>query len=199
MTIKTSDRLARQLDFLREADKMKQVLRRSLLMDGSRRENDAEHSWHLGLMALLLGEYAAPSDVDLFRVVRMVLIHDLVEIDAGDTYAYDAEGMKDKEERERAAASRIFGLLPPDQGQTLHALWEEFEAGESDEARFANALDRLQPVMANHATSGRSWTDHVVRADQVVGRCEPIVDGAPTLGEYALGLVEDARQNGILH
>lgn len=191
-------RLERQLSFIREADRLKQIERRSFLLDGSRRENVAEHSWHLGLMVLMLAEHAADPDLDVPRALKMVLIHDLVEIDAGDTYAYDEEAMSCKDERERVAAERIFGILPDDQAEALRALWEEFEAGETAEARFANAMDRLQPVLANHATRGRSWTGHQVRAEQVRARCEPIVDGAPTLGAYALDLVRDASRQGFL-
>src|SRR5262249_50705513 len=148
-----SDRLARQIAFIIEIDKAKQVLRQTLLMDGSRLENDAEHSWHLAVMALLLAEYAGEA-VDLLRVLKMVLIHDLVEIDAGDTFVYDVEALATRREREERAADRIFGLLPADVEEEFRALWEEFEAQATPEARFAAALDRLQPLLHNYHTGG---------------------------------------------
>lgn len=192
-----SDRLESQLAFVLEIDRLKTVLRRTTLVDGSRRENSAEHSWHIALMAVLLEEHAA-EEVDLGRVVRMLLVHDLVEIDAGDTFCYDPEANADKEERERCAAERIFGLLPADQGEELSALWEEFEARETAEARYANAVDRLQPMLHNLATEGCSWQKHDVGVEQVVERNAPIGEGAPILWEHARARLEEAVERGWL-
>jgi putative hydrolase of HD superfamily len=190
-------RLDAQIRFVIEIDKVKHVLRQTDLMDGSRRENDAEHSWHLAVMALLLAEYAA-GDIDLSRVARMVLIHDLVEIDAGDTFCYDEEGAKDKAEREQAAADRIFAVLPDDQAVELRALWDEFEARETADAKFAASLDRLQPLMHNYHTQGAAWRRHGIVRSQVVSRNEHIAEGAPVLWEYARRLIDDAVTRGYL-
>jgi putative hydrolases of HD superfamily len=191
------DRLDRQIHFLLEIDRLKSVLRRSLVIDSQRRENSAEHSWHLGVMAIMLAEYA-PEELDLLRLLKMLLIHDLVEIDAGDTYAYDPTGAQDKVEREAQAAQRIFGLLPEDQSADLHALWQEFEARTTPEARFAHALDRLMPLFHNYHTGGLSWQQHGVRRSQVEERCAPIGEGCETLGEVARQLIEDAVARGYL-
>ena len=190
-------RLHQQLGFVIEIDRLKQVLRRTVLTDRSRHENSAEHSWHLAVMAILLEEYANES-IDLGRVLRMVLVHDLVEIDAGDTFCYDSPANDDKEERERRAADRLFGLLPPDQGAELRGLWEEFEARESAEARFAAALDRLQPMLHNYVTSGHSWRKHGIVSGQVLERNRPIEDGAPALWELAKRFLGDAVERGYL-
>lgn len=149
-------RLTQQISFILEIDQLKQIYRQNLILDGSRRENDAEHSWHLAMMAVVLQEYAS-EPVDLSRVLQMVLLHDIVEIDAGDTFCYDVQAGLDKHEREQKAAKRIFGLLPSDQGEELKNLWLEFEAGESPEARFAAVLDRLQPFLNNYHTEGGTW------------------------------------------
>ena len=151
------ERLKKQMEFIVEVDKVKKIIRQTYLADSSRKENDAEHSWHLALMAVLLQEYSN-EEVDLARVIPMVLIHDLVEIDAGDTYAYDAAGSADKRERETKAADRIFALLPEDQGSWFRALWEEFEAYETAEAKFAHVLDNCQPLLLNDASDGLSWS-----------------------------------------
>lgn len=172
--------LEQQLAFLVEADRLKSVLRQTTLCDGSRRENSAEHSWHLGLMAAVLAEHAADT-VDAARVLRMLLVHDLVEIDAGDTFAYDAAANMDREERELRAAERIFGLLPLQQGRELRALWDEFEAQTTPEARVAVALDRLQPLLNNHHSNGGSWIAHGVSRAQVLRRMEPIRTALPAL------------------
>ena len=192
------DRLERQIAFVREVDKLKTIQRQTLLTDATRQENDAEHSWHLALMALILGEYADGGAVDLLHVIRMVLVHDLVEIDAGDTYCYDADGYADKAERETAAAERIFNLLPPDQATEIRALWDEFEAANTPEAKFANALDRLQPLIHNLFTNGRMWKKHGIVKSQVIGRNRTIADGAPDLWDYARDLIEKAVDNGNL-
>lgn len=191
------ERLKQQIDFVMEIDKLKHIYRQNLVADGSRRENDVEHSWHLAIMAVLLREYT-PVAVDLTKVMKMVLLHDLVEIDAGDTFAYDAEAGFDKEEREKAAADRLYGLLPPDQEAEFRALWEEFEAKESPEAKFATCLDRMQPLLNNYHTEGGTWQTHDVRSAAVRKRMEPVGEGAPKLGEYVEMLIEDAIVQGIL-
>jgi putative hydrolases of HD superfamily len=182
-------RLAAQLAFVVEIDRLKGVLRQTPLCDGSRRENSAEHSWHLAIMAMLLAEHAG-THLDVSRVVRMLLVHDLVEIDAGDTFAYDATGNVGRAERERVAAARIFGLLPDDQATELRALWEEFEAQESTDARFAVALDRLQPLLNNHHSKGGSWVAHGIARSQVLRRMQPIQSGLPAAWPVVLDLVE---------
>ena len=178
--VTTKQRTEQQLAFLVEVDRLKGVLRQTLLCDGTRRENSAEHSWHLALMASVLAEHAA-EPVDVARVVRMLLVHDVVEIDAGDTFAYDAGANEDRAARERRAAERIFGLLPPEQGAELRALWEEFERGDTAEARAAVALDRLQPLLLNHHTNGGSWRTHGVKRAQVLRRMEPIRTALPAV------------------
>ncbi|BBO80551.1 hydrolase [Desulfosarcina ovata subsp. sediminis] len=192
------ERLAQQIRFVREVDKLKTIERQTLITDATRQENDAEHSWHLALMALVLGEYARDGAIDLLHVVRMVLIHDLVEIDAGDTYCYDTAGYADKAERETAAAERIFNLLPADQAGDFRALWDEFEAGDTPEARFANALDRLQPLMHNVFTDGKMWQRHGIVKSQVVERNQRIDAGAPDLWRFARELIESAVDRGHL-
>ncbi len=179
-----NDRLTKQFDFLREIDKEKMIGRQTYLTDASRKENDAEHAWHLALMAILLGEYAN-EPIDILKTVTMVLIHDIVEIDAGDTYAYDAAAHNDKAEREAAAAKRIFGLLPEDQGSRLKALWEEFEENRTAEAKFAHSLDHVQPLMLNDASGGRSWLEHGIRLSQVLKRNANTSDGSEGLWEFA--------------
>jgi len=191
-------RLEQQLDFVREVDKLKQIERQTWLLDGSRRENDAEHSWHLALMAIVLREYADGQDLDLLRVIEMVVIHDLVEIDAGDTYAYDPEANADKADREQRAAERIFGLLPDDQAERLRALWEEFEQRTTPEARFAASLDRFQPVMHNFHTAGRAWREHGIRIEQVLARNRPMAEGAPRLWQHTHALLDEAIRRGYL-
>ncbi len=184
-----TERLEKQLAFILEADKSKQVFRQTYISDGSRKENDAEHSWHLALMCALLHEYAnAP--IDVAKTMTMVLIHDIIEIDAGDTYAYDDAGNETKRAREVKAADRLFGLLPDDQRNWLRGLWEEFEEGESAEARFALALDKIQPVLLNDATGGRSWQEHEVKASQILNRNQRTPGGSRELWDYIKGLIE---------
>ena len=192
------DPLDSQLRFVLEADRLKSVLRRSTLNDGSRRENSAEHSWHLALMALVLGQHAPPG-TDLGKVTAMVVLHDLVEIDAGDLYVYaDETAQRRQAVAERAAADRLFGLLPSGQGTALRALWDEFEQRITPEARFARALDRLQPLMANYEAGGKTWQANGITADQVLARVRLIDDGSAELGQYARSLVSDAVRRGIL-
>lgn len=192
-----SRRLSAQLAFIREIDRVKSIYRQTVLMDGSRRENDAEHSWHIAIMAVILSEHAPP-ELDVLRTVTMLLVHDLVEIDCGDTFCYDTEGMVGKHERESVAADRIFGILPHDQAAYLRDLWDEFEARETPEARYANALDRLQPMLHNYATSGGAWREHGVTADRVLRRNRIIADGAPELWSYARAMIADAVSRGFL-
>ena len=191
------ERLEKQIGFIVEIDKLKRVLRQTLLTDFERRENSAEHSWHLALMAIFLAEHAKEK-VDLPKVVKLVLIHDLVEIDAGDTYCYDDEGNLDKNEREQKAADRIFNLLPGEQAVELRALWDEFEARETPEARFANSLDRFQPLLFNHVTNGQSWVEHQISQEQVLDRNSPIEDGSETLWGYSKGMIDQAVEKGLL-
>lgn len=189
------ERLKKQLDFILEADKVKNIMRQTYLADGKRKENDAEHSWHLALMAVLLKEYA-PEEVDLSKVIPMVLIHDLVEIDAGDTYAYDAVGGATQHTREEAAAQRIYGLLPEDQGKWLYDLWEEFEAYETPEAKYAHMLDKSQPLFLNNATDGISWVEHGVKKSQIYTRNRRTGEGAPKIWEYMQELIDQHVEKG---
>jgi putative hydrolase of HD superfamily len=190
-------RLERQMKFLFEADKLKEVLRRTRLPQSQRPENSAEHSWHIVLMAGLLAEHA-PANIDVFRVMKMLLIHDIVEIDAGDTFGYDTTGHADKREREVRAADRIFGLLPADQTAEVRALWEEFEAGDTAEAKYALAMDRFQAVMVNSLSHGGSWREHNVTADRVFARNQVIGNSSPALWAYARNLIEGAVAKGHL-
>ncbi len=192
-----TDRLHRQLAFALELDKLKTILRQTLLTDGSRQENDAEHSWHVAMMAVLLAEYA-PEGADPLRASRMLLFHDVVEIDAGDTFIHDDKGNQNKEAREQAAADRLYGLLPADQAAELRALWQEYEDRATPTAKFADALDRLQPIMNNFATEGGTWKPNNVTADKVLKLVARISAGAPALGVYARGLVEEAVRRGYL-
>ena len=189
------ERLQKQMDFILEADKIKKVTRQTYLSDGSRKENDAEHSWHLALMCGLLAEYANEK-IDVAKTMLMVLIHDIVEIDAGDTYAYDTSGNATKREREVKAAERIFQLSPKDQARLLRDLWEEFEASSTPEARFALALDKIQPVLLNNASGGVSWREHQVQISQILKRNEKTPEGSEALWAYAKGLIDKNVENG---
>jgi putative hydrolase of HD superfamily len=192
-----TDRLTRQLAFSLELDKLKTVLRQTLLTDSSRRENDAEHSWHVAMMAVILAEHA-PEGADPLRASRMLLFHDVVEIDAGDTFIHDEAGNASKAEREERAAERLYGLLPPDQAAELRALWQEYEDRATPTAKFADALDRLQPIMNNFATEGGTWKPNHVTADKVLKLVARIKAGAPALGDYAEALVHEAVKRGYL-
>ncbi|WP_213957992.1 MULTISPECIES: HD family hydrolase [unclassified Variovorax] len=173
--------LNQQLAFLREIDRLKSVIRQSPLLDRSRKENSAEHSWHLAMYALLLQEYAAGT-VDAARVIQMLLIHDIVEVDVGDTPIHHVPAGASQAELEARAAVRLFGMVPGDQGATLLALWREFELGQSDDAKFAKALDRVQPLLVNIGTAGGTWTENNVTLEQVLQRYGPtIARGSPTL------------------
>jgi putative hydrolase of HD superfamily len=193
-----TDRFKQQIEFILEVDKLKQVLRQTILMDKSRRENSAEHSWHIALTVMILSEYAGDADIDLFRVMKILLAHDLIEIDAGDTYCYDDQGRKDQAARERIAADRIFNILPPDQARIFRDLWDEFEERKTPESRFANALDRMQPFLHNYFTRGQTWQENDIKSDQVKSRMQPVDDGAPMLWRYVSSLIDDAVKNGFL-
>ena len=190
-----ADRLARQVAFIAEVDRLKTVLRNTRLTDGSRAENSAEHSWHLALMAVLLAEHAPPA-VDISHAVRLLLVHDIVEIDAGDTDCYDADGYLTKAAREQGAAERLFGLLPQEQELQFRALWEEFEAGESAEARYANALDRLQPMLLVRHVTHREWSLRATTREQVLQRMAPVEHGAPGLWPIVTDIIEEAFTTG---
>lgn len=190
-------RLEQQLSFCRELDKLKSILRQSLIMDASRRENSAEHSWHLATMAMLLSEYA-DEPVDLTRVMKMLLIHDVVEIDAGDTFAYDTINVETQHARESAAADRLFGMLPPEQGSELRSLWDEFEGRETPESKYANALDRLQPLMQNYYSGGQSWKKHGITRDQVIERMQAVQVGMPKVWPVVESVISAAIQEGMV-
>jgi putative hydrolases of HD superfamily len=192
------ERLDQQLRFVGEIDRLKGVLRQTMLAGPGRRENSAEHSWHIAVMAVTLGEHAPPG-TDIARVTAMLLLHDLVEIDAGDLFVYadDAQQAR-QEEAERAAADRIFALLPPDQAAGFRALWDEFEERRTAEARFARGLDRLQPMLENLTAGGGTWKEHGITADRVLDKVKLIEDGSPSLGRYAAGLVDRAVRDGLL-
>lgn len=191
------ERLEKQIRFIVEADKVKNIFRQTYLADGERKENDAEHSWHLAMMAVLLQEHMKEK-ADLAKVMTMVLIHDLVEIDAGDTYAYDEKGARTKREREVKAADRIFGLLPEDQGAYFRELWEEFEAYETPEAKFAHLLDNFQPLLLNDASGGKSWKEHGVHRAQPMKRNERIPETSETVWEKMLEIFDKHVECGNL-
>ena len=191
-------RFKRQIEFILEADKLKKVVRRTTLLDVSRQENSAEHSWHIALLVLILCEYAKDSHLDLLQVIKLLLVHDLVEIDAGDTYCYDETGGQDQLKREIKAADRIFNILPADQADAFRALWEEYEAKASPESKFANALDRVQPFLHNYFTRGHTWQKHGIRKSQVLKRMKPVHEGSPFLWEYVASLIDDAAKQGFL-
>jgi 5'-deoxynucleotidase YfbR-like HD superfamily hydrolase len=191
------ERMQQQIQFLESLDQLKQVLRQNLVMDESRRENSAEHSWHIATMAMVLFEYA-PQPLDQLRVLKMLLLHDLVEIEAGDTFCFDVEGNKDKAEREQRAATQVFGRLPADLGGELRALWDEFEAGRSAEAQFANALDRFQVLLQNLNTRGGTWRIHDIDKARVIQRMLPIKQGVPALWPVVENYLAQACAVGLL-
>lgn len=178
------ERLDKQIEFIREIDKEKLIGRQTYLADASRKENDAEHAWHMAIMTVLLSEYANEK-IDVLKTITMLLIHDLVEIDAGDTYAYDEEGKKTQKEREQKGADRIFGMLPEDQGAYLRGLWEEFEAQQTPEAKFARTMDNFQPVILNDASKGKSWAEKDVHLSQILKRNEKTGEGSEELWKYS--------------
>jgi putative hydrolase of HD superfamily len=191
-------RLGRQVRFILEVDKLKEVFRQTLCTQSGRRENDAEHSWHLCLAVIVLAECANDPRIDVLRVLKMVIIHDLVEIDAGDTFAYDTARMAGQHEREALAADRIFGLLPRDQARQFRALWDEFEERTTPEAKFAAAIDRFQPCLLNCSTKGSAWKRHGVTEDRVIARNTPIGEGSKALWGHMLGMIRKAVAAGDL-
>lgn len=192
------NRLEEQMRFLVEADKMKSVYRRTILINQTRRESDAEHSWHFAMMAMLLAEYADPGKVDRNRVIRMALVHDLIEIYAGDTFAYDVVGNQDKLRRETEAADKLFAILPADQGTELRALWEEFDAMETPDAQFAAAIDRLQPFINNYLTQGHTWGLGGVKSAQVYERMDPIRVAIPKIWPFVDKMIQESIEKGYL-
>lgn len=192
------EKLERQIEFIIEVDKLKNIYRQNYIADKSRKENDAEHSWHLAIMALLLAEHSAHKDIDILKVMRMVLIHDIVEIDAGDTFLYDDVGNGDKRIREEKAAEKIFGILPKEQKDELIGLWEEFEARESPESQFAASLDGLHPLINNYITEGEGWKKHKVKVEKVLEKKEYIKNGSPLLWEYAKKIIKECGEKGYL-
>jgi putative hydrolase of HD superfamily len=194
----STEKLHKQIQFIMEIDKLKSIYRRTKLLNGTRLENDAEHSWHLAMMAIILAEHANDDRLNLLKVLKLVLIHDLVEIDAGDTYAYDSEGQKDKFAREDAAAQRLFAMLPEEQSAELYALWKEFEEQQTIEARFASALDKLQPLIHNYANDGELWKEHDISSDRVIKRNQQMAHGSEQLWLYAQQIIEQSIEQGIL-
>ena len=193
-----SERFKSQIEFITEADKLKQIQRRTTLLDRSRRENSAEHCWHIALTGLILSEYADEDNLDLLQVIKLLLVHDLVEIDADDTYCYDEIGGQDQKFRETKAADRIFNILPPDQAAAFRSLWDEYEARETPESRFANALDRLQPLLHNYFTRGHTWQKYGIQKKQVLERMKPVDEGSPFLWDYVSRLIDTAVEKGYL-
>ncbi|MCD6353851.1 MAG: HD domain-containing protein [Proteobacteria bacterium] len=191
------DRLKKQLHFIREIDNLKHIIRQSYLIETQRKENSAEHSWHLAMAGLLLSEYS-DEDVDLFQALKIALVHDIVEIDAGDTYCYDNITALDKFEREKKAANRIFGILPQDQENQMQELWEEFEAGVTPESKFARSLDCLLPLLHNYCTEGKSWKEHGITRDQVIDHTIKIQDISSTLWDFVRSTIDDAVAKGYL-
>ena len=193
-------RLDKQFAFARELDKEKLIGRQTYLANGERKENDAEHAWHMAIMALILSEYAN-EEIDVLRTISMILIHDVVEIDAGDTYAYDENGKKSQREREVKAAERLFGMLPKDQAVKFRNLWEEFEAQETKEAKFARTMDNIQPVVLNDASDGKSWVEHGVHLSQILNRNKNTAKGSEVIWNYAKEnfIDENVRKGNIIN
>lgn len=192
-----TDNLLKQIEFIKEIDKIKYIQRRTSLFNSNRRENDAEHSWHLAMMALVMAEHAN-EPIDILKVIKMVLIHDIVEIDSGDIFIYDTEKNHDNTEEELKAANRIFGILPKEQAEELIALWTEFEMGETNEAKFAKSIDRLEPLMQNASNNGGTWQEFDVPYSMVIEKKKGIQDGSRTLWGYAKDLIDDSASKGIL-
>ena len=194
----TSERLEQQVRFILEVDKLKEIFRQTVCTQSRRPENDAEHSWHLCLAVIVLAEHANDAGLDVLRVLKMVILHDLVEIDAGDTFAYDTAAMAGQHEREAVAADRIFGLLPADQAREFRALWDEFEDRKTPEAKFAAAIDRFQPVLLNSSTEGSAWNRHGVTQDRVIARNSQISEGSAPLWDYTRAMIQRTVDAGHL-
>ena len=197
-SLSPAERLRRQIAFITEVDKLKEVFRQTVVTQSRRAENSAEHSWHFALMILVLAEHSNHQPLDVLRILKMVLIHDLVEIDAGDTFAYDVKNMADQHEREAKAAVRIFGLLPPDQAAEFRALWDEFEARSTSEAKFAAACDRFHPMLLNCLTAGHAWQKHGVTHDRVLARNAHVAEGSQAIWAYAVRMIDEAAAAGHL-
>jgi putative hydrolase of HD superfamily len=193
-----SERFKNQIEFILEVDKLKKILRRTTLLDRSRQENSAEHSWHIALIVLVLSEYAEADNLNLLQVIKLLITHDLVEIDAGDTYCYDESGAQDQKARETRAAGRIFNILPEDQAKSFRSLWDEYEDRKTPESKFANALDRFQPLLHNYFTHGQSWRQHGIQKKQVLSRMQPVEEGSSFLWDYVTSLIDDAVEKGYL-
>ncbi|MFC4213549.1 HD family hydrolase [Pedobacter lithocola] len=193
-----SNNLIKQIDFIKEIDKIKYIQRKTKLFNSDRNENDAEHSWHLAVMAIILAEHSNRT-IDILKVIKMVLIHDIVEIDAGDIFIYDTQKKHSNTDEERIAANRIFGLLPKEQSEELIAIWEEFEAGNTDEAKFAKSMDRLEPLLQNISNHGGTWTEFGVNYDKVYEKKKVIKEGSDTIWNYAESLIEESVKKGILN
>ncbi len=192
-----SERLKKQIEFIVEIDKLKNIYRQTYVLHEDRKENDSEHSWHTALMAFILAEYSN-NEIDVLKTMKMMLIHDIVEIDAGDTYCYDKEGYKDKAEREEKAAERLFGMLPDDQRDEMYSLWREFEEMNTPESKFAAVLDRIQPLTLNYRKNGISWQEHNVKKDMVLERNKHVADGSEEIWQYVLELLDDAHKKGMI-
>ena len=197
MIILIDERLKKQIEFLVETDKMKNIYRQTYVLNEPRKENDAEHSWHLALLAIILSEHS-DLKIDVLKVMKMVVIHDIVEIYAGDTYCYDKEGYKDKAEREEKSARRVFSVLPDDQYHELYNLWREFEDGISNEAKFSAVLDRVQPLTLNYRNNGQSWKEHNVEKSQVEARNCATKNVSEDIYEYINDIINDANVKGWL-
>ncbi|MEE1898764.1 HD domain-containing protein [Flavobacterium rakeshii] len=192
------ENVIKQIAFIKEIDKIKYIQRKTKLFNSDRNENDAEHSWHLAVMAIVLAEHSNES-IDVLKVVKMVLIHDIVEIDAGDTFIYDTQKNHDNTDEERIAANRIFGLLPKEQANELIEIWEEFEAGITKEAKFARAMDRLEPLLQNTSNNGGTWKEFNVSYDKVYNKKKVINEGSTTLWDFAEKLINESVEKGILN
>lgn len=192
-------RFHKQLEFITEIDKLKKIFRNTILMDASRRENDAEHTWHMAVCAMLFTEYANEKNLDMLKVLKMIMIHDVVEIDAGDTFAYDDKGHLDKEEREQKAANRLFGLLPDDQQEEFMGLWDEFEEYKTPESKHAHLVDTFMPIYHNYRTKGLQWQRLNVTSDKVLTKNKHIQKGSEVIWEYVQNIVKDAVEKGYLN
>jgi putative hydrolases of HD superfamily len=189
--------LSKQVSFIKEIDKIKYIQRKTKLFNSNRPENDAEHSWHLAMMTIVLAEHS-DTPIDLLKVIKMVLIHDIVEIDAGDTFIYDTQKSHTNTDNERMAAKRIFGLLPKEQADELIAIWEEFETGETNEAKFAKSMDRFEPLLQNTSNNGGSWKEFDVDYEKVYEKKKVIKAGSSSLWNYAENLIDESVDKGIL-
>jgi putative hydrolase of HD superfamily len=192
------NRFQQQLEFLTEIDKLKKIYRKTILLDSSRQENSAEHTWHMAVAAMLLYEYSNKKDIDLCKVFKMILIHDIVEIDAGDVFAYDDEKYSDKMVKEKQAAKRIFGLMPEEQSKVFMDIWIEYEEGKSEEAKFAQALDSFMPILHNYQTKGMQWQKHNITSDRVLAKNKRIEKGSNFLWDYIVSIVQDSVLKGYL-